>query len=214
MLMNAASSLAASRWARPAAWLLLAVACPSFASAGLPTPPARVETQLRCKTITGQALQPLSCDGGVVKAAVVVFITTDCPVANRYAPELERIRNAYAAQGVKFTLVQVDPALTETAARDHAAAYALKAAVVIDRQHELVAATGVKVTPEAVIIDPAGRIRYRGRINDQFTDFGTSRKAPSTHDLREALNAVLAGRQVQQPETPPVGCLIPQLKKS
>jgi hypothetical protein len=214
MLMNAASSLAAPQWARPVACLLLAMAWPSFAQAELPASPTRVDAALRFKTITGQALQPLACDGEQVKAAVVVFITTDCPIANRYAPELERIRSAYADKGVKLTLVQVDAALAETAARDHAAAYALKAAVVIDRQHELVAATGVKVTPEAVIIDPAGRIRYRGRINDQFTDFGASRKAPSTHDLREALNAVLEGRQVPQPETTPVGCLIPQLKKS
>jgi hypothetical protein len=180
------------------------------AKAKATTRPSTVDATLRATTITGQELRPFFCDGQSIKAAVLVFVTTDCPVANRYAPELERIRADVAKAGVTLTLVHVDPDLTEKAARDHAAEYSLKAPVVIDRTHQLVAATGARVTPEAVVIDATGRIRYRGRINDQFTDFGAQRKAPSTHDLRDALRAVLEGREVAHPETTPVGCLIPK----
>jgi len=178
------------------------------------TKPDVVNADLRVTTITGLELRPLFCDGKTVKVAVLVFVTTDCPVANRYAPELERIRAEFAKEGVTLTLVHVDPDLTEKAARDHAEKYSLLAPVVIDRTHRLVAATGASVTPEAVVVDAAGRIRYRGRINDQFTDFGSSRKAPSTHDLRDAIRAVLEGRKIAQPETTPVGCFIPKLKRS
>jgi len=180
-----------------------------------PTPkPGAVDATLRATTISGQQLRPFFCDGQTLKAAVLVFITTDCPVANRYAPELERIRADFENEGVTMTLVHVDPELTKKTALDHAAKYSLKAPVVIDQTHRLVSATGATVTPEAVVIDAAGRIRYRGRINDQFTDFGSRRKSPSTHDLRDAIRAVLERRVIEHPETTPVGCFIPKLKKS
>lgn len=178
-----------------------------------PPKPETVDANLRATTITGLEMQPFYCDGKSVKVAVLVFLTTDCPVANRYAPELERIRADVTKLGVTLTLVHVDPDLTEKAAYDHAEEYSLKAPVVIDRAHQLVAATGVSATPEAVVIDSASRIRYRGRINDQFTDFGSSRMTPSTHDLRDAIHAVLEGRKIEPHETKPVGCLIPKLKK-
>lgn len=174
--------------------------------------PVAVDVSIRMTSITGGELRPFACEAPSGQVAVVLFLTTDCPVANRYAPEIERIRADFAEAGVKMTLVHVDPELTEKAAQTHAAEFSLTAPVVIDRKHRLVAATGARVTPEAVVIDGVGRIRYRGRINDQFTDFGSQRKRASQHDLRDAISAVLEGRPVVRPETTPVGCFMPVLK--
>lgn len=111
-----------------------------------------------------------------------------------------------------MTLIHVDPELSREAAGEHAMQYSLKAPVVIDRTHRLVAATGAKVTPEAIVIDRSGLIRYRGRIDDQFADFGDRRKEARTHDLRDAISAVLGGQTVKAPETQPIGCLISELR--
>lgn len=170
-----------------------------------------VNPGLRASSIHGGQRQPFLCEEGE-RAAAVIFISTDCPIANRYAPELERLRVEFEAKGVKLTLAHVDPELSDDQAREHAAQFALKAAIVADRKHQLVRASGATVTPEAVVVDPAGRIRYRGRIDDWFTDFGKSRRKPAQHDLREALQALLEGRLVTNPQTKAVGCLMPKLR--
>lgn len=167
------------------------------------------EVPLELKSIHGELVQPMCCVDGQ-RAAVLIFITTDCPIANRYAPELERLRTDFEGKRVKLTLVQVDPELADDNAREHAAQFSLRAAIVVDRKHQLVGATGATVTPEAVVVDAAGRIRYRGRIDDWFTAFGKSRRKPSRHDLRIALQSVLEGAPVSTPVTPAIGCLIPK----
>ena len=191
-------------------WLGLSLlAAASLHAAPPPDGTLRVETSLSLQSVEGDLLHPLACATATQRAAVLLFITTDCPIANRYAPEIEKIRADYEPKGVKLTLVHVDPDLTTNAARQHAAEFGLTAPLVIDREHVLVSATGAQVTPEAVVIDPSGSIRYRGRINDQFAELGKRRSQPSSHDLREALNAVLENRPVTTPFTKAIGCQIP-----
>src|SRR5438309_2285193 len=61
-------------------------------------------------------------------------------------------------------------------------------------------ALGVRRTPEAVVLDGEKRLRYRGRIDDQYR-LGGVRKEPTSRDLKDALDAVLAGREIVNPET-------------
>jgi hypothetical protein len=173
--------------------------------------PSRVDSGLVLDASGGGEIRPFHCLPDAGKAAVVLFITTDCPIANRYAPELERIRRDYAARGVTLALLYVDPELTDEAAMEHAREYGLEAAQAVDRKHLAVRAAGATVTPEAVVVDPAGRVRYRGRIDDQFADYGARRTEPSRRDLREALDDLLAGREIAVPETAALGCHIPEL---
>ena len=65
------------------------------------------------------------------------------------------------------------------------------------------------MTPEAFLIDVRGDVLYRGRINDLYADYGKRRAAPRTHDLRDAIAALLEGREVDVAKTKPVGCYIP-----
>src|SRR5262249_58682672 len=62
---------------------------------------------------------------------------------------------------------------------------------------------------EVVLLDKERRLRYRGRIDDQYRLSGV-RPTPSRHDLKEALDAVLTGKEVKVKETPVDGCLITQ----
>jgi hypothetical protein len=147
--------------------------------------------------------------GGI---AVTFFLTHDCPVSNQYAPEMRRICEEYADRGVSCSLVYVDPSLTDAGAIAHARAYGLERyPLVVDRDHRLVRDAGVEIAPEATIVAADERLRYRGRIDDRFVTWGESRRHVRTHDVREALDALLAGKPVARTETPAVGCIIGDL---
>jgi hypothetical protein len=78
----------------------------------------------------------------------------------------------------------------------------------IDARRKIAGQARATVTPEAVIVDSRGEIRYRGRIDNFYADLGKPRQQVTAHDLRDALDAVLAGRSVPNPETRALGCAI------
>ncbi|AWM36395.1 Thiol-disulfide oxidoreductase ResA [Gemmata obscuriglobus] len=172
---------------------------------------APVKPPLSLRDIDGKSHTPLTV--GDAKANVFLFTTTDCPIANGYSPEIAAIAKDFAARGVQFYAVQVDAGLTVEDARRHAKEFGLTVPVLIDTKHELVAATGATRTPEAVVLLPDGTVAYRGRINDLYAGLGKKRPAPKTHDLRDALTAVLDGKPVLNARTEAVGCSIPDLPK-
>jgi hypothetical protein len=168
--------------------------------------PATRPAPLALADITGMLRRPLEL--GDAKAAVVIFISVDCPISNGYAPEISRICGEYEPKGVAFYLVHADRELTDAAAKKHAADYGFTCPVLIDRKHELVRRVGATVTPEAVVIGTGGEVRYRGRIDDLYIALGKRQFDTTTHDLRNALDAVVAGKPVAVPRTAAVGCTI------
>lgn len=191
---------------------------PSVLGKGLSTPkkeepkkeePAKPPLSLR--DLDGKPHTPLAV--GDAKANVLLFTTTDCPIANGYSPEIAAIAKDFAARGVRFYAVHVDTDLTPEDARKHAKEYGITVPVLIDTRHELVAAVGATRTPEAVVLLPDGTVAYRGRINDLYAGLGKKRPAPKTHDLRDTLTAVLDGKPVPNVRTEAVGCSIPDLPK-
>jgi hypothetical protein len=156
--------------------------------------------------LDGRPRDPLVADG---RADVLLFVRTDCPISNRYAPEIGRIAARFADQGVELWLVYVDPDETPELIRRHVAEYDLPGTALRDPEQSLVGAAGVKVTPEGAVFDGEGRRRYRGRIDDWYADFGKPRARASTHELVDAVEAVLAGREPTVTEAEAVGCPLP-----
>ena len=161
--------------------------------------------------LEGKSHHPLQASPG--GAVVLIFITTDCPIANQCIPEINRIHETYREKNVELLLVHVDPEVTRATAESHARDYDIRAPIVLDPGQDLVRATGAKVTPEAAIFDASATMVYRGRINDRFPGLGDSRARAKVHDLREALDAMLAGRPVREPRTRAIGCYIPDLPR-
>ena len=142
------------------------------------------------------------------KAVVLVFLSTDCPVSNRYAPELARLSREWG-RGVTVYGVHADPDVTPTQAARHATEYALPFPVLLDPTQRLARAAGVTQVPTAVVLSRDGTIRYRGRIDDRHTGVGKARAEPTRRDLAEAVAEVLAGKPVAVPRTAVVGCNMP-----
>jgi len=143
----------------------------------------------------------------------MIFVLTDCPIANSYLPEINRLHEEFATQGIELCIVQADPTTTAERARKHAAEYAIQPPVVLDADHVWARRAGATKTPEAVVFSPAGEILYRGRIDDRYVGLGQKRPAATTHDLGDALRAIVAGQAPPQPRTEAVGCYIPDLPK-
>lgn len=143
---------------------------------------------------------------------VLVFTTTDCPISNRYAPEIQRIASRFAGR-VVFKLVYPVPTDTDATIRDHVRKFGYTFEWARDPGQQLIKQTGVKVTPEVAVFDASGQVVYRGRIDDRYITFGTDRPQPTVHDLERSLEAVLAGKPVPVPQTQAIGCILSDLVK-
>ena len=141
---------------------------------------------------------------------VLLFVTVDCPIANSYAPQIAALVRDHGALPVRFLLVHVDPSVGGERVREHARQFDLPGPIVLDPTHALTRRAGATVTPEAVVLDRAGQLVYRGRIDDAWAELGRRRTAPRTQDLRDAVAAALSGQPVPTPWPPAVGCVIQQ----
>jgi hypothetical protein len=162
--------------------------------------------------LAGRPVDPLAFGQGV-RAHVFIFTTSDCPISNRYAPEITRLATVFADRGIRFWLVYPVPSDTARLAREHTERFGLTLPVVRDTLFELVRLTGVTVTPEVAVIERGGRQIYRGRIDDRYVDFGRDRPAPTTRDLQNVLDAIVAGRPVTPGTTKAIGCYLPDVLK-
>lgn len=154
--------------------------------------------------VKGAAFRPDLSKG---KATVLLFIAVDCPIANRYAPEISRIAAKYGARGVTFYRVYMEPVSRGAKVTKHGTEFKLPFKAILDPNKKLVAACGVRVTPEAVILSPMGIMLYRGRIDDQNIEHGKIRP-DYRRDLRIALDETLAGKPVSTKSTAAIGCFI------
>ncbi len=164
------------------------------------------------QTLTGTAVDALRAPAGA-KAIVYIFTSTDCPVSNRYAPEVQRLVREFTPKGVMFRLIYPANAESDAAIRAHQRAFAYEGTEALrDRSLALVKFSGATITPEAVVV-ANGAVVYRGRIDDRYVELGVERPAPTTHDLADALTATLAGAPVAHPITQAVGCFIADLTR-
>jgi AhpC/TSA family len=147
------------------------------------------------------------------KAIVLLFIATECPISNRYAPTINHIFDDYSPRNVAFYIVHSDPDLQAKDAVQHAKEFALRPTVLMDPAQTLAAKMHVTVTPTVVVLSPDATMLYSGRIDDRNIDLGQYRDNPKREDLKLALDAILAGRPVSEPTTKTVGCFLPPARK-
>ena len=183
---------------------LIAAAGISFLGAG--DAPAKKIANFKLQDAAGR---PWSLEAATkdAKAIVVVFLGTQCPVNNAYAPRLAELHKEYAGKGVIIVAINANEHETQQMINEHAKKFSLPFPVLRDEKQRIADRFGAERTPEAFVLDPQLRVRYRGRIDDQY-GIGFQRPTPTRRDLAEALDEVLAGKKVTQPTTETPGCLI------
>ena len=195
-------------WPLILAWCVAAVLnCPDQASAvdaGRPAIGTTVK-ELRFKDI--RYLPRTLHEFGEQRAFVIVLTNTSCPLVQKYWPKLKRLDEEFRSQQVQFLAVNASAGDEIGDVAQQAIDFGIEFPLVKDTDGSCVKTLGVERTPECVILDSQRRIRYRGRIDNQYR-LGGSRPDVTEDDLVRALKDVLQGREVTPSETAVDGCRI------
>jgi hypothetical protein len=158
--------------------------------------------------LSGLSVDPLKASPG--KVVVLIFVRTDCPISNRYAPTIQRLSAQHPGK-TAFWLVYPDRAESPEAIRKHERDFGYLLPALRDVQRTLVQQSHVQITPEAAVYDVHHRLVYHGRIDNLYEDFGRARSAATTHELEDAILAAIHGGSLAAESVPAVGCYIADL---
>ena len=135
--------------------------------------------------------------------AVLIFIATRCPVSNGYNERMEKLAEDYKAKGVN--VIGINSNVTEPASevKAHAAQKHLTFTILKDEGNKIADRLGANHTPEAYVIDASGKLVYHGRIDNSPNPANIT-----SNDLRDALEALLAGKPIKKTTSVAFGCSI------
>jgi thiol-disulfide isomerase/thioredoxin len=159
--------------------------------------------------LRGSAAEELAKARG--KVLVLIFVRTDCPVSNRYAPLIQQMSKQYGNDAT-FRLVFPDKSESPEQIHNFLRDYKYELAAIRDVDHALVKATQAKVTPEGAVFDAQGRLIYHGRIDNLYERIGQARRAATTHELADAIEAARLGKSPPVPAADGVGCFIADME--
>ncbi len=137
------------------------------------------------------------------KAIVLMFFSTRCPVSNSYNERMEKLYQTYGKKGVTFLGINSNAMEDIKEIKKHALEKNLNFTLLKDVNNVIADKLNVSVTPETFILDHNGNILYHGRIDDSMNESDVK-----SHDLKNALDEVLAGKRVSTPLTKIFGCSI------
>jgi hypothetical protein len=139
-------------------------------------------------------------------ALVVAFMSFDCPVSNSYVEPLKEIVKQHGDRVGLVAVVPSDDPIAEL--KKKISEFKIDCPIYLDAKGDVSRAFKAKITPEVFVLDADLRMRYRGRIDDSYSARLRRNPRQEKHDLRDALDDVLAHREVRAPVTDPIGCPI------
>ncbi len=137
------------------------------------------------------------------KGTALIFISTQCPVSNAYNERMEKLAQDYRAKGINVIGINSNKTEPPDVIRAHAAEKNLTFTILKDAGGKIATMLGAERTPEVYLLDASNRLVYHGRI-----DNAQNPQMIQSNDLRDAIDAVLAGRPVARAQTKAFGCTI------
>jgi hypothetical protein len=183
----------------PAVWLSPRILDPAEAGIGKLVP------DLELQSIEGQSHRLHGPAGR--RGTVIVVRDPGCPVSRRYGPRISKLARQFSADGYGFVFIYPNEEL-QNEQRTQDAEHLDAPGLYVDRgSFALGDALGVNSTGDVFILDADHRLRYRGAVDDQY-GLGYTRDFPTQHYLRNALESLRQGREVETPATAAPGCYI------
>jgi peroxiredoxin/mono/diheme cytochrome c family protein len=150
------------------------------------------------------------------KVMVVAFVGAECPLAKLYGARLAELAETMKDRGVAFVGIDSNQqdSIQEMAA--YAQRHKIEFPILKDLENKVADQFGAQRTPEVFVLDQDRAIRYRGRVDDQYgfnEGVGYQRPEATRHDLVEAINDVLDGKEVRVPATEAIGCIIGRVRE-
>jgi len=142
------------------------------------------------------------------KALVIVFMCNHCPYVKPKMEEIAKIQQDYKDKGV--VVIGINSNDAENYPEDsfeNMQQFAKKFGYdyyLFDDSQEIAKAYGAVCTPDPFVFDKDHKLVYHGRINDAMSP----EDEPSKHDMREVLDAMLAGKDIKEWFVPSMGCSI------
>ena len=141
--------------------------------------------------------------------AIVLFVQGNgCPLVRKRVPELKRLRDAYATNGVVFWMINANTQDSRVEVAKEASEFGIDLPILLDETQLAAKALNITRTGEAIVIEPdSWRIRYRGAIDDRLSY--EAQKPEASHEyLKEALDSLLAGAPIKTEVTSALGCVV------
>jgi peroxiredoxin len=139
-------------------------------------------------------------------AIVILFIATRCPVSNAYNARMESLYKEYNKTGIAFIGINPNKQEDVEELKEHAKENNLTFTILKDQKNIIADKFDASVTPEAYVLNGNFELLYHGRIDDSRRESDVS-----TNDLSNALNEILSGKEVSDPETKAFGCSIKRI---
>lgn len=144
------------------------------------------------------------------KGTVIMFICNHCPFVKHVNPEIVNVAKAYQEKGIGFIAIssndvenypQDAPDLMKENARQEGYIFPY----LYDATQETAKAYNAACTPDFYLFDTHLELAYRGQLDDSRPGNGLTLNGK---DLRNALNAMLSGKEIDQNQKPSIGCNI------
>ena len=134
---------------------------------------------------------------------VLIFVAVQCPVSNAYNERMQKLADDYKAKGINVVGINSNVAESADAVKSHAVSNKMTFLILKDAGNKLADTLGATKTPEAYFLDGSNKLVYHGRI-----DNSKDTSAVTSNELRDAVEAVLAGKPVEKPTALAFGCTI------
>ena len=142
---------------------------------------------------------------------VVCFLGTECPLARHYGPRLNSLAKEFGGRNVRFIGINSNSQDSGKDVAEFAKEHGITFPLLKDAANKVADQFGAQRMAEVFVVDQDLRIRYRGRVDDQYQP-GVTRGQPTRQDLRIALEELLVGKPVSVAHTDVTGCLIGRVK--
>ena len=158
--------------------------------------------------VSGKAVSLASFEGP--RALLVMFICHHCPFVKHIKSELAQLGRDYSVRGVGIVAISSnDPAVSADDSpeglRRMATEWGFDFPVCYDETQGVAKSYAAACTPDFYLFDQDHKLVYRGQLDDSRPSNG---KPVTGADLRAAIDAVLAGKPVNQDQRASLGCNI------
>jgi len=191
--------------------ILCALTVNTFAASLKPGDAAPL-TDTKMKNVDGKSVS--IADAAGTKGTLVIFTCNHCPFVIAWEERMVQLGNRFSKEGIGVIMinpndptVQAPDGYAEMQARAKERGFAFP--YVVDAGSAVATAFGATRTPEVYLFDKAGKLVYHGAVDDN-KDAGSAKQ----HYLKDALEALLADKEISQKESKAVGCTIKFYKKS
>ena len=164
-------------------------------------------------TLPDSAEQQFELAPGDFKFAAVCFLGTECPMARVYAGRLNELHDEFQQNGGQLIAVMSNRQDSLEDIKRYQSNLSLTFPVLVDRGNVVADQFGATRTPEVFLLDSGLKLRYHGRIDDQYAP-GVAKARANREDLRIAVQEMVAGKPVSVKKTRALGCIIGREKRT